>query len=267
MDEPSRRAAPQQRAIESLGRMVVSRPASEPALPIEPELCEQLGVSRGVLREAMKSLVGKGLVEVRPRAGTRVRPRHLWNNLDPDVLRWSAEIDRERTVIELNELRRAVEPTAATLAAMHADPAQVSLIWRQYFRMEDAASRGDLDGFIEADTQFHEAVLGAGGNELFRSLGHAIDAVLRESFRATATEIEDVTSSLPLHRAVAASISSRMPGEAGEAMLGVIGATVRRIGQDRQGVNAVALAQNPMTAPPSTGRQTPVTKLAAGLDR
>lgn len=266
MDEPHRRATPQSRAVEALGRMVVSRSRSEPSLPIEPELCEQLGVSRGVLREAMKSLVGKGLVEVKPRAGTRVRPRHLWNNLDPDVLRWSAEVDRERTVVELNELRRAVEPTAAALAAMHADSAQVSLIWRQYFQMENAAGRGDLDGFIEADTRFHEAVLGAGGNELFRSLGHAIDSVLRESFRATAAEIADVTSSLPLHRVVAASISSRMPDEASDAMRAVIAATVRRIGQDRHGAN-VALAQNPMTAPPSTGRQTPVTKLAAGLDR
>lgn len=221
--------------------MVVARPATEAMLPIEPELCEQFDITRGVLREAMKSLVGKGLVEVRPRAGTRVRPRHLWNNLDPDVLRWSAERDRERTVVELNELRQAVEPTAAALAAMHAGPEQVSLIWRQFFRMEEAAERRDLVDFIEADTRFHEAVLGAGANELFRSLGHAIDAVLRESFRVTATSIDDVTPSLPLHRVVAASISSRMPDEASEAMRSVVGATVRRIGQDRHGLNTVPL--------------------------
>jgi len=225
--------------VEELGRMVVSRPETEPALPIEPELCEQFGITRGVLREAMKSLVGKGLIEMKPRAGTRVRPRRLWNHLDPDVLRWTSEFDGERTIVELNELRRAIEPTAAALAALHAGPEQLSLIWRHFFQMEDAAERRDLAAFVDADALFHEAVLDAGGNEMFRSLGHAVDAVLRKSFTVTAATIEDVTPSLPLHREVAASISGSSPAEAADAMRTVVGATVRRIGQDRQGLNTV----------------------------
>lgn len=219
--------------------MVVSRSAEDRALPIESELCDQFGITRGVLREAMKALVGKGLVEMRPRTGTRVRPRHLWNHLDPDVLRWSAALDRDRTVVELNELRAAVEPAAAALAALHAGADTLARIWRDFFRMEDAAGRGDLDAFIEADARFHEGVLGAGGNEMFRSLSHAIEAVLRESFVVTTTSIDEVAPSLPLHRAVAASIAAGQPSDARAAMNAVIAATELRIGQDREGLTTI----------------------------
>src|SRR5699024_5417201 len=102
----------------------------------------------------------------------RVRPRHLWNNLDPDVLRWSAEVDPDRTIVELNELRQAIEPMAAMLAARHADPDDLSALWRHFVRMEDAAKVRDRSAFVDADALFHAAVLGAGGNEMFRSLGH-----------------------------------------------------------------------------------------------
>ncbi|GAB3815854.1 FadR/GntR family transcriptional regulator [Tessaracoccus terricola] len=228
--------------VEGVGRMVLQQESANPVLPIEPELCEMFGVSRSVLREAMKSIAAKGLIEVRPRVGTRIRPRHLWNNLDPDVLRWSAAQDRERTIVELNELRQAIEPAAAALAARHANADERSEIWDHYLRMEDAVRDRDLASFIEADTRFHTGILGAGGNELFRSLGHAIDVVLQDSFRSEAASIDDVASSIPLHRAVAAAITGCLPDEAAAAMRAVVGFTLQRIGQDRQGFSARAEA-------------------------
>src|SRR5882757_9951537 len=95
-------------------------------LPRETELSQRLGVSRTALREAIKVLAGKGLVESRPKTGTRVRPRSDWNFLDPDVLSWryagGVSADDVRALFEL---RRAIEPMSAALAAQRATPAQI----------------------------------------------------------------------------------------------------------------------------------------------
>lgn len=220
------------KVVEAIGRMVFTLQPGR-ALPTEQELMSTLQVSRSTLREAVKGLVGKGLLEVRPRTGTRVRPRHLWNNLDPDVLLWAAEFDRERTIVELNELRSAVEPAAASLAALHAGPGEVAALWRHFLMMEDALTAHDLGAFVEADALFHVELFGAGGNAMFRSLGHTINALLSTSFGSIASEIEDVSASIGLHRAVVIAVSSHAPAEAASAMTAVVDATVRRIGLSR----------------------------------
>ena len=89
------------------------------SLPPEPMLCEELGVSRTVVREAIKTLAAKGLVSVRPRHGTHVRPRGDWSLLDRDVLSWlvgKGDPDRE-LLLEIQEVRSIIEPAAAALAA------------------------------------------------------------------------------------------------------------------------------------------------------
>ena len=87
-------------------------------LPNESAFSVELKVSRTALREAIKVLAAKGLVDSRPKIGTRVRPRNQWNMLDPDVLAWSFSVgDTERHAINLTEMRRILEPAAAALAA------------------------------------------------------------------------------------------------------------------------------------------------------
>ena len=91
--------------------------------PVEVEFAAQMGISRSSLREALRILTAKGLVEARPRAGTRVSPRNQWNLLDPDLLAWQFEARPTRKFLEdLFELRMMIEPGAAALAATRRTP-------------------------------------------------------------------------------------------------------------------------------------------------
>ena len=92
-------------------------------LPNEDDLRSDISVSRTAYREAVKVLTAKGLVEARPKSGTRAAPRDRWNLLDPDVLSWHFEADpNEKFIRDLFELRRFVEPSAARLAAQRRTP-------------------------------------------------------------------------------------------------------------------------------------------------
>src|SRR5271169_572482 len=123
-------------------------------IPIEAELCRQYGASRPVLREAVKMLAAKGLLGARPRRGTWVQPEEKWNLLDPDVLGWLLERKYSPALlIEFTEIRLAVEPGAATLAARVAGPEEKAAIRHGIERMQ-AADRGDDDP-LDSDIAFH----------------------------------------------------------------------------------------------------------------
>src|ERR1700730_15734703 len=108
-------------------------------LPSEMQICEMMDVSRTVVREVIRTLTGKGLVESRPKSGTRVRPPQKWNQLDPDVLRWRLETaDMDDYLAKLFQLRCAVEPAAAALAATQAGEEDVALIRSGYDGMAGA---------------------------------------------------------------------------------------------------------------------------------
>ena len=106
------------------------------ALPPEDDLTSDLSVSRTVLREAVRVLAAKGLVEARPKTGTRVRERGEWNILDPDVLSWRTEAsDDHKLYEETTEIRLAIEPLAARLAATRATDEEVAGIMEAYAGM------------------------------------------------------------------------------------------------------------------------------------
>jgi DNA-binding FadR family transcriptional regulator len=121
-------------------------------LPSEVKICEMLDVSRTVVREAIRTLTGKGLVESRAKSGTRVRPREQWNQLDVDVLRWQLEhADVDSYLAKIFQLRNAMEPTAAALAATAAtdeDRAELRRAW------EAMVAARDNDAFVNADIAF-----------------------------------------------------------------------------------------------------------------
>lgn len=208
--------------VNQLGAAIVTGKYNEDnPFPIEAELCKQLGASRSVLREAVKMLTAKGLLISRPRHGTSVQDESMWNLLDPDVLRWLLERKFSLELLaQFTEVRLAVEPTAAMLAARKATPAGLAEIRAAIERMR-AAARGEDDP-LESDIAFHVAVLGATGNRFYARLEGVIDAALRTSIQFTnqykGVELADVNE----HRKVLDAIEARDPQRAGEIMEKII---------------------------------------------
>src|SRR5512140_1591981 len=116
--------------LDHLGAAIVAgRYPAGSSIPAAPRLCEELGVSRTVVREAVKSLVAKGLVSTGPKVGTRVQPAAHWNWFDPDVVAWQSKAGLTREYLrDLQELRRVVEPAAVRLAAQRATRADIAEI-------------------------------------------------------------------------------------------------------------------------------------------
>jgi DNA-binding FadR family transcriptional regulator len=168
-----------------LGTEIVSgihRPGDP--FPIEHALSQTHDLSRSVVREAIKILAAKRLIVSRPKIGIRVRPRADWNMFDPDVLEWIGGMELDDVfLLELLQMRCAVEPEAAALAALTPDSPGVAALGTAFDRMV-AASNG-LDDPLESDVAFHRALLDASGNRMFAQLGNLVSAVLRAGIRYT----------------------------------------------------------------------------------
>ncbi|WP_339896772.1 FadR/GntR family transcriptional regulator [uncultured Gilvimarinus sp.] len=156
-----------QRMTQQLGRAIVCGEYSQnESLPTEAELCEQFGVSRTAVREAVKMLSAKGLISSRPRQGIRIMPEEDWNIFDSDLLRWSLEGNPSLKVLkEFLQMRIAIEPEAAALAARFARPERIQAIGDALERMRLAAE-GDEDG-LEPDIDFHISILYASENRFY----------------------------------------------------------------------------------------------------
>jgi DNA-binding FadR family transcriptional regulator len=200
----------------------------ESVLPTESLLGDQFGVSRTVLREAIKVLASKGLVEVRRKTGTRVRPRTHWNMLDPEILTWSfSGAGMHAGLTDLLEVRKIIEPAAARIAAQRATSENLAEIRSAYLGM--AAALEDLPSSIESDVRFHLAVLMATHNAFMRPFGALIETALRASFRLTSSNNKLYRRILPLHRAVADAIEAGDGDAAETAMQAVLAQTSRDV--------------------------------------
>lgn len=193
--------------LDKLGSMIVGDLFSGKAFPTEAELSEQNGVSRSVTREAVKMLTAKGLLSARPRQGTIIQPVSQWNLFDPDVLRWMLErrfsID---LLIQFGQLRAAIEPAAAALAAKSADEAGFALIRAGYARL--AAADVGQDDTLEADVAFHVAILRASGNPFFGQFRDVVSTALKTSIRYT-NRMAGRTADLAAHEGVMNAIFAR----------------------------------------------------------
>ena len=220
-DSPFGAAAPRRNRnlfahiVEQLGSRIV-RGDFKPGdtLPNETDLGREMGASRSVLREAVKSLASKGLLELRPRTGTRVLTPVHWNLLDLDVLSWRyAAMPREQFLSELFEIRTMIEPAAAALAAERASASDLAMLAAAYRAMETAEHGSSAS--IEADLQFHRGILACGQNDLLLQMGNLIAAGLLTSFRISSRSYQ---IGLPLHAKVLDAIRARRPARAREAM-------------------------------------------------
>lgn len=184
-------------------------------LPREEEFVEELAIGRSVVREALRVLASKGLVEARPKRGTQVLPKDSWQLLDPDVLGWRAQRGNSGQFLrDLTDLRAMIEPAACRLAAERATNTELKLIAALGREMEH--TEGDELAFIEADMRFHHALLQAAHNDLLVQIGVAIETGLRLSLEVTVSMGHGARVSE--HAEVAAAIGARAPARARKAM-------------------------------------------------
>ncbi|MGV1792855.1 FadR/GntR family transcriptional regulator [Rhizobium sp. A37_96] len=190
--------------VHELGRRIVR--ADYPVgttLPNEPDLVEQFGISRTVIREAMKCLAGKGLIEIKTRVGTRVKERSNWHHLDTDVMVWYYETGPSVEIMRsIKDLRLALEPEATARAALRRTESDVAAINSAYEEM--ASTIGDINSNADADLRFHTAIFAATHNMIYSQL---IDLIAVGIYaNRTLSGHEDIAEgqkrSLPLHKAI-----------------------------------------------------------------
>jgi DNA-binding FadR family transcriptional regulator len=208
--------------VDLLGEAIVAgRYAVGAVIPPEPLLGEELGVSRTVVREAVKSLIAKGLVSTGPKVGTRVLSEDQWNWFDPDVIAWQSKAGLTADFLrDLQDMRRVIEPAAVRLAAVRATDKDIAEVEAAFEGMRRAVEEGG--DYVTYDLRFHQGLLKACRNRMLVQMSKALSALLRTSFEISTSRKDGPRSSLPLHRAVLDAVIARNPGRAERAILVLI---------------------------------------------
>lgn len=190
-------------------------------LPSEAEICTLYGVSRSSTREAVKMLSAKGLISSRPKQGIRVLAESHWNMFDTNVLNWILNSKPSLSLLrEFTQVRIAIEPQAAALAAINASAEELNNIDKALSRMREAEH--GLDDPLEADIEFHTSILTATGNRFFEQLTDFIGTALRVSIRYT-NKIKGVASAdVGKHADIFESIKSGDPDRAKSTVLTIL---------------------------------------------
>ncbi len=234
----------QARVIDGVGRQIIGgqyQPGD--LLPKEAELTDHFSVSRTSVREGMRVLAAKGLVDIRQKIGTRVRQPEAWNVFDSDILRWHTEVGRGDEIMRnLVEVRQIMEPAAARLAAGRASMDDLH-------RMDDAladmvANSTNREGYAHADVEFHLAVYAASHNVLLRQFGSVVADFMYASFnvqQATATDDDVFLEDAETHAAVFQAINGGNGEKAADAMLRVVldgkNALIKALSEQRDGAS------------------------------
>ncbi|MGC5394659.1 FadR/GntR family transcriptional regulator [Streptomyces sp. DT20] len=214
MNRPTRNLHRQ--VLDIIGERIVTG-THEPGSSLYPDrMGQELGVSKTVLREALRVLASKGLIGSRQKRGTFVRPRSDWNLLDSDLLRWQGAGAVDDTFLtNLGEVRSIVEPAAARLAARRRDEADLVALTEALALMAEAG--GDTQASVEADLSFHRALLGAAHNELLTCMEVVIEAGLQVRDHLVHSG-EGCADPVPAHRAVLDAVRDRDPETAEQAV-------------------------------------------------
>ncbi|MEV6589741.1 FadR/GntR family transcriptional regulator [Streptomyces acidicola] len=202
-------------AVEEIGRRII-RGDHPPGSVLYPEKLEtELGVSKTVVREALRVLASKGLIESRQKRGTTIRPRADWNLLDSDLLRWQGSSAPTDSFLEdLAEVRAIVEPAGARLAASRRTESDLTALRQALDAM--AAAGTDTEAMVEADLAFHRALLDAAHNELLSRMEVVIEAGLgiRDRIVHGARHFSD---SVPVHEELLQAVEAGDPDAAAAA--------------------------------------------------
>lgn len=222
--------------LATLGREIAQEiiPAGT-VLPPEYDLEVRFGVGRGVVREAIKMLSGKGLVSVRPRHGTHVLPRRDWSLLDRDVLNWLVGQDKpdRKLLLAIQEVRSIIEPAAAELAAIRATKEDRQRINAALGAMETSTDQATATA---ADKAFHLAILDATHNPVLQGFRGAIDTILSAVFVVAVDSVDGwFEENLANHAATVRAIEEGDAKKARRTMERVIGYTQSKLTKQNAG--------------------------------
>ncbi|MEU0530001.1 FadR/GntR family transcriptional regulator [Amycolatopsis tolypomycina] len=206
--------------VEALASRILSEEWGEGTVLDLPALREELDISLTALREALKVLAAKGMIDARQKRGTFVQPREKWNMLDADVMRWqTAAADDPGLLDELTEVRTVVEPAAARIAAGRATEEDIEALRDALADM--AAAGDDPDASVQADLAFHRRLMAATHNNFLMRMERIIAIGLAERDKVVhgAPTAEDP---VPSHRKVFDAIVAGDAAAAEQAMLTLV---------------------------------------------
>jgi DNA-binding FadR family transcriptional regulator len=211
------------RVLDQIGTAVCSGEMGPGDLLYIDDLAERFAVSRSVVREALRVLSSMGMVHSRRRVGTQIRPASRWNVYDPQVIRWRlASRQRNAQLRSMTELRTAVEPQAARLAAERTSADAASDLVSTAAKMWAAGKDGDEDEFLRLDIEFHRQVLAGSGNDMFMKLHELVAEVLAGRHHYGLMPRYPQDDALRLHADVAQAIQRRDGDRAHEAMVHIM---------------------------------------------
>ncbi len=204
--------------LNQVGLAVVSGELEPGTKLVLSDIEQRYEVSRTVARDVVKVVESLGLVTSRRRAGIEIQPQASWRVLDPLVIAWRIASDRQAQIASLTEVRSAVEPRAARLAAEHATQEQAARLVETASTMAELGARGLglSKAYLEADIEFHTLLLVASANEMFGAMQGMIADVLRGRHDYQLTPEWPDSDALAEHVRIAQAVTARDP-EAAEA--------------------------------------------------
>jgi DNA-binding FadR family transcriptional regulator len=211
------------RALDLIGSSICTGAMPAGTVITVEQLIQKTGASRSIVREATRVLSSNGLLQARQNIGMRVLPASQWNVLDPRIIGWRlAGPDRSRQIDDLRELRSAIEPTAARLAAARRSSAQAQELVGFASQMATAANANDGQGFLHGDAAFHRTMLASSGNVAFIHLTAVIETVLIDRERTARDGARRDLVAIALHEELAEHIAGRRGAAAQDAMLHIV---------------------------------------------
>lgn len=230
MSSPSNVGALHGNLLTALGTGIVSGELAPGQVLTLDGVSTEHGVSRSVAREAMRVLESMGMIASRRRVGITIQPPSNWNVFDPRLIRWRLEAgDRAAQLVSLSELRRGIEPAAAALAARRANPDQCRIMAAAVSDMVVHGRSGDLAAYLLADKMFHQTLLEASGNEMFRALNDVVAEVLTGRTHHGLMPVQPNPAAIELHDEVARAIRLRDEDGAERAMRAIIDEAVTAV--------------------------------------
>lgn len=203
-----------QSVADSLGRRIASGDLETSSLLSLAGIEAEYEVSRTVSREAMRLLESVGMLKAKRRVGLTVTAPSEWDVLNPRVIGWRLDgPGRDAQLRTLMEVRVAVEPTAARLAAAHATDAERAELVRLASELTDLGSRrlGTSEEYLRTDVAFHQTLLRASRNEMLAALDDVVEALLVGRTRLGLSPAAPIPEVLDHHAATARAVHAQLP--------------------------------------------------------